>query len=105
MSVRSSKPASGQKVSPVVVVLAAVALLAFLAWRAWVAFAPPHAWPLPPPPTQDINFINQKAQEAQGDFNKLSPEDQAKVQKISHGFGPASIASAWREQQKQKQTP
>lgn len=88
-----------QNVSPTVIILAVLALVLFIAWRAWVTFAPPHMGKLPPPPTQDIEFINQKAREAQGDFSRLSPEDQMRVQRITQGFGPAAIASAWRKQQ------
>jgi hypothetical protein len=78
-------------------VIAVAALIAFLAWRGWVAFAGPPTGKLPPPPTQDINFLYQKARECKGDFSKLSPDDQAKVQQISRGFGPAAMASDWRE--------
>jgi len=96
---RAAPSTPKQSVSPVVVVLAVLALVLFVAWRAWVAFAPPRMGKLPPPPTQDIQFINQKAREVQGDFSRLSPEDQMRVQQITQGFGPAAIASAWRKQQ------
>lgn len=101
MSVRASKPASGQKVSPVVIAIAVVLLLAFVSWRGYVALSGPQAGPLPPPPTKDINFISQKARESQGDFNKLSADDQAKVQQITHGWGLSAIAGAWRKAQKE----
>jgi len=97
MSVRTGKAASRQQPSPVVVAIVVVALVAFIAWRGWVAFAGPRAGKLPPPPTQEINFINAKAKECLGDFSKLSPADQAKVQQITHGFGQASMVSTWRE--------
>ncbi len=102
MKATGSKPsAPKQNVSPVVAILIVLALVLFVAWRAWVTFAPPRMGKLPPPPTQDIEFINQKAREVQGDFSRLSPEDQMRVQRITQGFGPAAIASAWRKQQQQ----
>jgi hypothetical protein len=79
--------------------IAVVAVVLFIAWRAWVAFAPIQAGPLPPPPTQDINFVMQKSVECQGDFGKLSAADQAKVQQITHGWGPSAIAADWRKSQ------
>jgi len=36
-------------------------------------------------------FLTQKAKESGGDFNKLSVEDQAKVQKLTLGHGPQAI--------------
>ena len=98
MSVHSGKAApQKQQVHPAVIVLAVVVLLAFVFWRAHAAFTIPQG-KLPPPPTQDINFLMQKARECQGDFNKLSPADQEKVQKISHGWGVASMQSDWRRE-------
>jgi hypothetical protein len=82
------------------VIVAVIALIAFVAWRGWVAFAPISGHPLPPAPTQDINYVEQKAVECQGDFSKLSADDQAKVQQITHNYGPAMMASNWREHQK-----
>lgn len=101
MGTSSRKTIQKKQVSPIVVAIAVVALLLFVGWRAWVTFAPPRVGKLPPPPTQEIEFINQKAREVQGDFSRLKPEDQIKIQQITHGFGPAAIASAWRRQQQQ----
>ena len=100
MSVRTNKSVAGKRISPAAVVVAVILLIAFVSWRAWVAFAPVAAGPLPPAPTQDINYLKQKAIECQGDFNKLSADDQAKVTQISHGFGPAAMASNWRKHNK-----
>ncbi|HZT42255.1 MAG TPA: hypothetical protein VFA07_08695 [Chthonomonadaceae bacterium] len=103
MSVRSSKAEpQKQQVPPAVIVIAVVVLLAFVVWRGWAAFTMPQG-KLPPPPTQDINFLEQKARECQGDFSKLSPADQQKVQQISHGFGPAAMASDWRKESQPSQ--
>jgi hypothetical protein len=96
MSLSANKNTRRKQVSPVAAAIAGVALIAFVIWRGWVAFAPIPTGPLPPAPTQDINFLKQKAQECQGDFNKLSLEDQTKVQQIAHGYGPAAMASNWR---------
>jgi hypothetical protein len=100
MSVRSKKSAADKRISPAAIVVAVVVLIVFVSWRAWVAFAPVAEGPLPPAPTQDINYLKQKAIDCQGDFNKLSAEDQAKVAQISHGFGPAAMASNWRKHNK-----
>jgi len=96
-SIKTTGTGARQQVSPMVVVLLMIALIAFVTWRAWSAFAGPRAGKLPPPPTQDINFIQQKAKECQGDFTRLSPEDQKKVQKITMGFGQALMASTYRK--------
>lgn len=93
--------AGSQKVTPVIGIFLTLVLIAFVAWRGWVAFAPIQAGPLPPEPTAEINFIAQKAKDCQGDFTKLSADDQAKVNQISRGFGPANIAAAWRKANKQ----
>lgn len=100
MSVRSTNPTTKRSVPPGVIAIAVVLLVLFVGWRAYEAFAPIRSGPLPPPPTKDIEFIKQKAQEAQGDFAKLSPEDQQKVQQAAHGFGQAAIASAWNKLQR-----
>ncbi len=103
MSVRPSQAVSKTQVSPKFVVVAVVVLVAFVAWVGIRAFSGPTAGPLPPPPTAEINLINQMARQCQGDFTKLSPEDQAKVQQITHGFGAASMASTWRHLSKPSQ--
>ncbi|HLV81891.1 MAG TPA: hypothetical protein VKT32_16505 [Chthonomonadaceae bacterium] len=102
MSVHSSKADSQKQVPPFVIAIAVALLVVFIAWRGWATFTMPQG-KLPPPPTQDINFLMQKARECQGDFSKLSPADQAKVQQISHGFGPAAIASDWRKESQPSQ--
>lgn len=102
MSVQSSKNVSGQKVPPAVIAIAVIALVLFVAWRGWVALSGPPTGPLPPYPTNDINFVASKAKETQGDFSKLSADDQAKIQKITHGWGQSAIASSWRKQKADK---
>jgi hypothetical protein len=106
MNVSSSKLARDesprQQVSPLVVALVAALLIAFIVWCGWSAFAGPPTGKLPPPPTEEINFLHQKATESQGDFTRLTPDDQTKIQKITHGFGIAAIASEWRKSMKNK---
>ncbi len=103
MSVSTGKTASRQQVPVFVVVIMVIALIGFVAWRGWAALAGPAAGKLPPPPVQEINFINGKAMECKGDFTKLNADDQAKVQSISRGFGPASMASTYRRLSKPKE--
>ncbi len=85
---------------PVATIIAIVAVVAFVAWRAWVAFTPQIVMHPPAQAQQqrDVDFVAQKAREVQGDFTKLSPDDQTKVQQVTHGFGPAAIASTWKKQ-------
>ncbi|HZP83478.1 MAG TPA: hypothetical protein VFB21_17670 [Chthonomonadaceae bacterium] len=94
---KTTRNAPKPQVSPVVVAALVIALLAFVIWRGVAAFSGPKAGPLPPPPTQDIAFLQQKAKECQGDFAKLSPADQTKVQQLTHGFGAAAMASNYRQ--------
>jgi len=42
--------------------------------------------------TPGITFMKQKAVECKGDYGKLSPEDQAKVEEYSNRHGAMSIA-------------
>src|SRR5207302_23463 len=98
MSTRTKKQAASQGVHPIAVAIAVVALVAFVGWLGLRTFGGPPTRPLPPPPTADINFVKQKAHEVQGDFKKLSPEDQKKVQQITHGWGVSAIASDWRKE-------
>ena len=42
--------------------------------------------------TPGITFMKQKAVECKGDFSKLSPEDQAKVDQYSNRHGAMSIS-------------
>lgn len=102
MSVRSNKSTSRQQIHPAVVVVAVVALVAFIIWIGMRSFAGPPQGNLPPPPTQDLNYIVQKAKECQGDFKKLSAADQAKVQKITQGWGESTMASKWNQANKPK---
>jgi hypothetical protein len=39
------------------------------------------------------DYLTQKARESGGDFNKLSPEDQKRVQSMTQGHGPQAIRS------------
>ncbi len=103
MSTRTAKQSQGSGASPVVIAIAVVVLVVFIAWRGWVALRGPVAGPLPPPPTADINFVKQKSIEVQGNFDKLSPEDQDKVQKITHGWGKSAIISNWGKHQRGEQ--
>ncbi len=41
--------------------------------------------------TQDQDFLKQKARECSGDFSKLSPADQKKVNEITAGRGEFAI--------------
>ncbi len=44
------------------------------------------------PDTPGITFMKLKAAECKGDYGKLSPEDQAKVEQYSNNHGPMSIS-------------
>lgn len=47
-----------------------------------------------------FDFLTAKAKECQGDFSRLSPEDQQKVNEASHGRGAEYMARAWGSMQK-----
>ncbi len=104
MSARTNKATGKQAVPPAIVAIVVVLLVVFVAWRAYRAFAGPAVMVHPPVTAQmqqDQAYVSQKAREARGDFARLSPADQAKVQQLTHGFGAPAIASAYRKQQGQ----
>ncbi len=98
MSTQAKKQTGKQGLGPVPIVVAVVVLVGFLVWYGMRVFGGPPTRPLPPPPTADIDFVKQKAHESQGDFKKLNPADQQKVQQITHGWGVSAIASDWRKE-------
>ena len=52
------------------------------------------------PQSDNAKWIYAKAQETQGDVNKLNAEDKAKIQKLTGGMGDRALSSAWRVLQK-----
>ena len=52
--------------------------------------------------TPGITFMKQKAVECKGDYSKLTPEDQAKVEQYSNNHGPMSISMYYQAPQQGK---
>ena len=52
--------------------------------------------------TPGITFMKQKAAECKGDYSRLSPEDQAKVEQYSNNHGPMSISMYYQAPQQGK---
>jgi hypothetical protein len=75
-----------QAVSPGVTAAAILALLAFIGFLAYANFRPSTA-ALKVPKSATTRWIEQKAAETNGDYAKLSPEDQQKLQQLSRGRG------------------
>ena len=46
--------------------------------------------------TPNITWMKQKALDVKGDFSKLSPTDQKKVNEYSHNYGPVSISNYYK---------
>jgi hypothetical protein len=90
----AAKPSGiGQsRVSPGIVAIAVVVLLLVVVWIGYRALAPP---PFDKPPanvhSQVGDWVRTKARESGGDINKLSPEDQQRLQSVTQGKGAAYL--------------
>lgn len=98
MSVGAQK--TGERKNPPIgaIIALVVLLVVFLAWYAEKSFNPMYGAVHAPQSglqASDEAYIRQEAQASQGDFNKLSPADQQKVNQILHGWGAVGLKSWW----------
>lgn len=76
-----------------VIVIAAIILGLFMFWMYKVNFKTvPEAKPI----VVDKQLLLRLAQQSQGDFSKLSPQDQARVNGMTGGYGAVAIGQAYR---------
>ncbi len=76
-----------------VVVTAVVVLALFMFWLYRANFKTiPSAKPI----VVDKALLLRLAQQCQGDFSKLSPQDQARVNAMTGGYGVVAIGQAYR---------
>jgi hypothetical protein len=91
-------PKGNANASPVAIAALVIALLAFIAWLAYVNLFKP---PGPPPWSAQDRANNatmiELAKKCQGDFGKLSPEDQAKARKMAGGYAGLAISKLYKD--------
>lgn len=101
MAIKSQKPAPKPATSPVTIAIAAAALIAFFAILAYMNFGPR---PVPKDSTvanPKFQWIVDRAKELKGDFSKLTPDEQAKVQQVMQGKGETMFNFYYRQTQQQ----
>lgn len=79
-----------------IIVIAVVALVAFMIWMGYRSFGPE------PKPVNDLTrahdqWMEQVAKVSGGDFSKVKPEDQAKLQSESYGHGDMVLKTYIKE--------
>ncbi|HZP83761.1 MAG TPA: hypothetical protein VFB21_19120 [Chthonomonadaceae bacterium] len=94
---RAAPSSDSQAVPPRVILAAALALVVFLGWMAYRTFGP-----FTPPKTFTVQdqkaWVAKLARETQGDFDKLSPADQTKLNNISFGNGATYLKKTYEKQ-------
>lgn len=80
----------GPKASPVVVVVAVVALIGFIGWQGFIYFGPDQKVHTPLSDRID-KMIHDYAKKSGNDFSKLTPVEQAEVNKATAGWGAMAI--------------
>jgi hypothetical protein len=87
-------------VPPTVAAGLVIVLLAFIGWLAYAnLFAPPKPAPMDAKGQANHDFIKQLAVKSGGDFSKLSPDEQQKLQKMTSGYGAMAMKSVLKENQ------
>ncbi|HZP84252.1 MAG TPA: hypothetical protein VFB21_21600 [Chthonomonadaceae bacterium] len=86
-------PADKPSVGKPVIFAAIVALLLFCVWLYRINFK---TVPGPQIPEVDHDLIRSLAIKCKGDFYKLSPEEQAKVNSMENGYGVVAISRSYQ---------
>jgi hypothetical protein len=79
------------------VIIAVVVLVAFLSWWGYRNLNDGDR-PKTAHSAQIDEMLTAEAQKCQGDFSKLSPEDQKKVNDVTGGWGGVAIAKMYKKQ-------
>ena len=93
MTTGSLKGGLQRAISPGLLAVVGALLVAGLGWYGYSQMA------LPAPAKAELperGWLEQKAKECQGDFNRLSPEDQAKVSKLTNNYGAIAMSKAYQ---------
>jgi hypothetical protein len=85
------------KVGMPAIIIAVVVLVAFMSWWGYRSFNEGDK-PKTARSTEIDAMLTAEAQKCQGDFSKLPPEDQAKVNKVTGGWGFAAIKKMYKPQ-------
>jgi hypothetical protein len=91
------KQALKAKAGAPAIIIAVVLLVAFMAWWGYRSFNEgdkPHT----ARGDQIDAMLTAEAQKCQGDFSKLPPEDQQKVNQVTGGWGAAAIKKMYKQQ-------
>lgn len=97
MAVKGAKNARDKNnVNLPIVVIAVIALIVFMGWMGYRTFGPE------PRPVNDLTIAHDKwmeqvARDSKGDFSKVKPEDQSRLQKESYGHGEQMLQGYVKE--------
>jgi hypothetical protein len=80
----------------IAVVLAAITLLALIGWLAYINFAPRTS---AKPKTANDEWVLTKARETKGEFQRLTPEDQRRLQSIAGRNAPIMLYQTYQMHQ------
>ena len=97
MAMESPKGGMQRAISPVLVAAVAALLVAGLGAYGYNQMA------LPAPARAEVperGWLEQKANECKGDFNRLIPEDQARVNKLTNNYGVIAMSKAYQSLRK-----
>ena len=87
MSVGQKMSAGKRSASLKVIVVAVSVLLVFIGFVAYMSQSSGNSTSITVPKTELTRWIEGLAAQSGGDFNKLSPEDQQKLQRATRGQG------------------
>jgi hypothetical protein len=79
------------------IIVAVVVLVAFLAWWGHRSFTDGDR-PQTARSAEIDSMLTAEAQKCQGDFSKLPPDEQDKVNKVTGGWGAVAIAKMYKKQ-------
>jgi len=87
-----SRSAAKTQVSPAMIAIGVLILIVFIGWIGYRNLGPAEHTALPDNVQTPIaKWIRAKAQESGGDINKLSPDDQQQLQRVTQGKGVAYL--------------
>jgi hypothetical protein len=97
MAYSAQNDSGEKKQAPLWAMIAAgVALLGLMGWWGYKNFGPQD----PPLTSENVatqNMLDELAKKCQGDFSKLTPEEQEKAKKVAGPFAGLAIASTYQK--------
>ncbi len=91
MATSYNKPEEKKGLSPAMIAALVIAAVLFVAYMAYANFGPTTRKFAPEKQTAD-EFVRGLAKKSGGDFNKLTPEEQQKLNGMTMGHGAQSLA-------------